>query len=77
MLVKKESKDSQRENALSNKTQALTKSLNMDIWVVGTVNQLFKRGSCDKVKLSKNKVVSGKTLFFVIGPFHTPHSIDF
>ena len=29
----------------SNKTQALTKRVNMDIWVVGTTNQLFIRGS--------------------------------
>ena len=26
-------KDSHRENALANKTQALTKSMNMDIWI--------------------------------------------
>ena len=26
-------------------TSALTKSTNMDIWVVGTLNQLFTRGS--------------------------------
>ena len=38
-----------RENAntnkTSNKTPALTKSTNMDIWVVGISNQLFIRGS--------------------------------
>ena len=34
-----------RENAPSNKTTALTKSTNMDIWVVGISNQLFIRGS--------------------------------
>ena len=34
-----------RENAPSNKTPALTKSTNMDIWVVGISNQLFIRGS--------------------------------
>ena len=44
----------------SNKTPALTKSMNMDIWVVGTSNQ-------------KNKVVTGSV--FVIGPFCTYHSI--
>ena len=31
-------KDTQREKAPSNKTPALTKSLNMDIWVIGTSN---------------------------------------
>ena len=29
----------------SNKTPALTKSANIDIWGVGTWNQLFVRGS--------------------------------
>ena len=44
----------------SNKTPALTKSMNMDIWVVGTSNQ-------------KNKVVTGSV--FVIVSFCTYHSI--
>ena len=38
-------KDTHREKASSNKTPALTKSRNMGIWVVGTSNQLFIRGS--------------------------------
>ena len=45
----------------------------------GTLNQLFIKGSYTQTlnlnfqkKLSK---VSGKSLFFVIGPFCTPHSI--
>ena len=39
-------KDTHSEKAPSNKTSALTKSTNMGItWVVGTSNQLFKRGS--------------------------------
>ena len=38
-------KDTHRENAPSNKTPALTKSMNMDICVVGISNQLFIRGS--------------------------------
>ena len=29
----------------SNKTPALMKSMKMDIWVVSTTNQLFRRGS--------------------------------
>ena len=33
-------KDTYKEEAPSNKTPALTKSINMDIWVVGTPNQL-------------------------------------
>ena len=38
-------KDTNREKAPSNKTPALTKSTNMNIWLVGTSNQLFKTGS--------------------------------
>ena len=39
-------KDTHREKGpLSNKTPVLTKSMNMDIWVVDTSNQLFLRDS--------------------------------
>ena len=34
-----------REEAPSNKTPALTKSMNIDLYVVGTSNQLLIRGS--------------------------------
>ena len=54
----------------------LMKSMNIDIWVVGTLNQLFIRGSYTKLNFWKNKVVSGKTPFFVIGPFCTPYSMS-
>ena len=40
-----EFKDAHREIALSNETPALTKRRNMGIWVFGTSNQLFIRGS--------------------------------
>ena len=33
------------EKARSNKTPELTESMNMDIWLVSTLNQLFIRGS--------------------------------
>ena len=33
------------EKGHPNETPALTKSMNMEIWVVGTSNQLFIRGS--------------------------------
>ena len=45
--------DTHRVKALSNKTPALRKSTNMGIWVVGTLNQLFIRGSYTETKLSK------------------------
>ena len=37
-------KDTYREKALSKKTPALIKGMNIDIWVVGTSNQLFIMG---------------------------------
>ena len=40
-----EVKDNHREKSLSNENPVLTKSTNIDIWVVGTANQLFIRGS--------------------------------
>ena len=48
-------KDTNREKAPSNETQALTGSMNMDILVVGTLNQLFIRGSYTEVKFRKKK----------------------
>ena len=38
-------KDTYREKTPSKKNSALTKSTNIDIWVIGTSNQLFIRGS--------------------------------
>ena len=37
-------KDPYRKNIPSNKTQVLTNGMNMDICVIGTLNQLFLRG---------------------------------
>ena len=37
--------------------------------------QLFIRGSETETKFSKNKVVTGKTPFFVISPFCTNYPI--
>ena len=45
--------DTHRENTLTNKTLALSKSMNMDIWVIGTLNQLFIGGSYIKIKFPK------------------------
>ena len=38
-------KDTHREKPPSNKTPALAESMNVDIWVVDTLNQLFIRDS--------------------------------
>ena len=46
-------KDTHSEKAPSNKTLALTKITNIDIWVVGILNQLFIRGSLTETKFSK------------------------
>ena len=47
-------KDTDRENAPSNKAQVLAKSINVDISVVVTLNQFFVRGSYYTKKTSKN-----------------------
>ena len=36
-----------------NKTKTLTKSMNMNIWEIGTFNQLLIRGSYTPIKFSK------------------------
>ena len=38
-------KDTHVEKVFLNKPPAFAESMNMDIWVVGTLNQLFIRGS--------------------------------
>ena len=40
------------KNALTKKTQALKTSMNMDTWVLSTLNKLFIRGSYTKIKIS-------------------------
>ena len=45
-------KDTQKENIPSKKTQALTKSTNMDIWLIGILNLLFIRGFKFKFELN-------------------------
>ena len=45
--------DTHRENTHSKKTRGLLKSINMDIWVIGTLNQLFIRGYYNQINLFK------------------------
>ena len=52
-------KDTHRENTLSDKTETLTKSMNIYILAISILNQLFIRGSYTQIKFSKNEVVSG------------------
>ena len=49
----------------------------MYIWEIGAVNQLFVRSSYTQKKKKKNEVVSGKSPFFVKGPFSAHHLICF
>ena len=42
----------QREKVPSNETPAVTKSVNMYIWVVSTSNQHFRRASYSEAKFS-------------------------
>ena len=46
-------KDTHKEKTPLNKTYSLTKSMNMEIWLVGTLNQLFIRGSYNEIKFWK------------------------
>ena len=64
-------KDTLRENTTSNKSQALAKSFNMDIWVIGALNQIFIRNSYTQIFFSENTVVIGISTFFVIDPICT------
>ena len=55
----------------------VTKNGNIDIWVNDISNQLIIRSFYTDTKILKNdKVVTGKTPFFVVGPFCTHRSIS-
>ena len=70
-------RDTHKDNTTSKKTEALKKSIYMYIQVIGTLNQLFIRGSHTQIikkKKKKNEVVSYKNPFFAIISFCTLHS---
>ena len=48
-----EFEDSHRENTPLNKSQALMKSMNMDNWGIGTLDQLFARGSYTQINFTQ------------------------
>ena len=56
------------ENTSSNKTSILSKSMNIDIYVISTSNQHRTWGSQTETKFSK-KEVTGKT-FAICSPFY-------
>ena len=75
-FFRKPFQDSLRKNTSSNKTEALTKGINMYIWAIGRLKQLIIRNSYTQFTfLILSEVVSGKSRFFAKGPFCTPHSI--
>ena len=56
-----------RQNALANKTQALTSSMDIYTCVISILNQLFiRRSFIPKLNFQKNKVVSDKTPVLLI-----------
>ena len=52
-LLKFELRGTRSENTPSSKTEALTKSMNVYIWTIDTLKQLFIRGSSAQIKLLK------------------------
>ena len=46
-------KDTLRENPPSDKTEALTESMNMYIWAIGMLNQVFIRDFYTQIKFLK------------------------
>ena len=58
----------QGKHTLKEKLRALQNSMNMGIWVIGTLNELFIRAFL----YSK---LNFQTPFFMVDPFCTPHSI--
>ena len=64
MVFINQTMDTHREKGLLNKNSALTKSMNIDIYLVGTSNQLFLRSSWTETKYSpKMKLLLTKLLF--------------
>ena len=59
-------KGTHRENKPSNKTETLTKSMNMYIWVIGNLNQLFIKGYYTQIKSSKKIKKSAAKVRFSI-----------
>ena len=69
-------KDTHREKVPSNKTPGLRKSTNMGVLLVHQINYL-QEVLKQRQNFEKNKVVTGKTPFSVIGPFCSYHSFCF
>ena len=61
-------KDTHKEKALPNETTRLSKSMNINIWVVGGLHQSLYEVLKLKQKFFKNKVVTGKTPILCVRP---------
>ena len=54
-LDKPDITDTHKENTHSNKPQTFTESMNMKIWVIDTLNDLFKKDPYTQIKSSRKK----------------------
>ena len=65
MVFNNQIKDTHREKGPLNINSAFTKSMNIDVYVVGTSNQLFLRSSLAETKyFKKMKLLLTKLLFW-------------
>ena len=69
-------KDTHREYTPSKKTKVLRKSMNVYIWAIGTLIQLFIRGSCTQIKFSekwrsqwKNYILCNRSILYSLFNF--------
>ena len=60
-------KDTYTENTPQNKTETLKKNININIWIVSSLNQLFTRGSYKTVS-EKNFVLFDRPILY--SPFY-------
>ena len=76
LLAKFLFKDTHREKAHSDKIPTLTRSMNIDVWVVGRMSSLLEIFIPNQ-NFQKKKKKRSSYLQSLIGPFCTPHSICF
>ena len=77
LLAKFLFKDTQREKAHSNKIPTFTRSMNINVWVVGRMSCLLEILIPNQNFQKKKKKKGSSYLQSLIGPFCTPHSICF
>ena len=60
------------ENTPSNKTKALTKRMNMYIWAIDILNQLFLRDSYTQIKFSEKSSIQWQKFILCDGSILYP-----